>query len=198
MLKPCRGSTERSEAGDKRERARVETQQRTRGPAESQEEQKGETACAVKVDYILLSRLATCCTLGLLAFQVNRITANPERSQPRRPGNLWPRGGKPLVFSAYPPRKPSVCAIFMGREPDQPPPSRESIFRLLTFRELTPLLLGNFEFYGQSVDVRGWLVRSGGTEVFLQWNWSGELKGGLANMKFVIRYDKGLFKRVYP
>lgn len=85
----------------------------------------------------------------------------------------------------------------MGREPDQPPPSRESISRLLTFRELTPLLLRNFEFYGQSVDVRGWLVRSGGTEVFLQRNWSGELKSGLANMKFVIRYDKGLFKWVY-
>lgn len=40
---------------------------------------KGETACAVKVDYILLSRVATCCTLGPLGL--------PGKSNHRQPSN---------------------------------------------------------------------------------------------------------------
>ncbi|KAK1126019.1 hypothetical protein K0M31_005549 [Melipona bicolor] len=54
------------------------------GKGWGQEERKGETACAVKVDYILLSQLATCCTLGPLAFPSVRSTRRKSESRARR------------------------------------------------------------------------------------------------------------------
>lgn len=71
MPKPCREGEGSPGVGVEGKRERCTTTTYIHGEGEGEEEvwrTKGETACAVKVDYILLSRVATCCTLGPLGL----------------------------------------------------------------------------------------------------------------------------------
>lgn len=89
---------------------------------------KGETACAVKVDYILLSRVATCCTLGPLGL--------PGKSNHRQPQNEvslaisgQERGGRGREACLHPKR---AQGIFANRE--------DFTFSILDFERLATMM----------------------------------------------------------